>query len=371
MGIQSNWIAVPPGMCRIGSLVALIAMLPLGTPVLADDTERVLSIAITLPETSDMATGYDHAFRLAQSAGMRTPGEITFYWDEVEQRSFFGNFSYEMPFLEVIKGYLDEFDMRPVITISPIETLESRVPEDLRDLPLDHPDVMARFGDLIRWVHGQTGDLDPWAVVIGNEFDHYLNHDAGNWAEFGALYREAIAVIRSLPGWEEVPIALEATLPNLIGPDRQVLQELNRHSDIIGASYYPVGDHGVDDLGVVTAALDRLEALYPGKRIDLYQYGFPSSEFLGSSDELQRRFIEYSFQEWDRRESLRIITFTWLYDLNVDQLIDNAVRTTGAEPDRVFTEFLGTLGLLRREAGDEKPAFAELRRQARARGWTN
>lgn len=361
-----------PGIFSNACVISVIAALMFGSPALAADSERVLSIAITLPETTDMASGYDHAFRLAHSVGMKTPGEITFYWDEVERRGLFGGISYEMPFLETIKGYLEAFSMRPVITISPIETLESRVPEDLRVLPLDHPDVLARFGDLIRWVHGQTGDMKPWAVVIGNEFDLYLNHEAEKWAQFDTLYREAISVIRSLPGWERVPIALEATLPNLIGPDWQVLQDLNRHSDIIGVSYYPVNDQGVEDLSVVTQALDRLEAIYPGRRIDFYQYGFPSSVYLGSSEELQRRFIEYSFEEWDRRgDRIRIITFTWLYDLNIDQLIENAVRTTGAEPDRVFTEFLGSLGLLRREAGDEKPAFAELRTQARARGWAN
>ena len=63
------------------------------------------------------------------------------------------------------------------------------------------------------------------------------------------------------------------------------------------------------------------------------------------------------------------MTFTWLYDLDIEQMLDNARRTTGASPDRVFAEFLGTLGLLRRQPGDAKPAFRELREQARARGW--
>lgn len=303
---------------------------------------------------------------------MMTPGEITFYWDEVENRGFFGGITYSMPFLDVIKQYLDEFGMRPVITICPIETMESRIPEDLRDLPLDDPKVRERFANLIRWVHSQTREYHPWAVVIGNEFDLYLYHDEEKWDQFKTLYIDAIKVIRSLPGWENVAVALEPTFANLTGPDRQVLQELNQHSDVIGVSYYPVKSDRVEDLDAIGRALDKLEALYPDKRIDFYQYGFPSSNLLQSSEEIQRRFVEISFDEWDRRkEKIRILTFTWLYDLDTTQLIDNALRTTGSKPDIAFTEFLGTLGLLRRKAGDEKPAFLELRKQAASRHWLN
>jgi len=336
----------------------------------APKEERLLSIAITLPETENMATGYDHAFRLAQAAGMKTPGEITFYWNEVEQRGFFGGISYSMPFFDIIKPHLDEFNMRPVITICPIETMESRVPEDLQGLPLDNPKVLERFAELIRWVHGQTQEMNPLAIVIGNEFDLYLNHDKDKWAQFKNFFLEALQVIRRLPGWEKIPIALEPTFANLAGPDKQVLQDLNRHTDIIGVSYYPLKGDRVDDLTALHRDLNKLEALYPEKRIDFYQFGYPSSRYLGSSEEQQRRFIEMSFKEWDRRkDKIRLLTFTWLYDLNTDQLIDNARRTTGMTPDKSFTEFLGTLGLLRRKAGDEKPAFKELKKQVRARGW--
>jgi len=338
------------------------------TPI--PDEGRLLSIAITLPETKNMATGYNHAFRLAQSAGMKTPGEITFYWNEVEQKSFFGSISYSMPFFETIKLHLDEFNMRPVITISPIETMESRIPKDLQGLPLDDPKVLERFAGLIRWVHSQTREMNPLAVVIGNEFDLYLNHDKDRWAQFKNFFMKALEVIRRLPGWEKVAVALEPTFANLAGPDWKILQDLNQHTDIIGVSYYPLKGDRVDDLTAIRRDLNKLESLYPKKRIDFYQYGYPSSAFLGSSEEIQRKFIELSFNEWDRRkEKIRIMTFTWLYDLNMEQLIDNSRRTTGVAPDKAFTEFLGTLGLLHHKAGDEKPAFNELKKQSKARGW--
>jgi len=329
---------------------------------------QVLSIAITLPNTND----YDHAFRLAHAAGMKTPGEITFYWDEVEERDSNGNISYSMPFLPVIKRYLNEFQMKPVITICPIETMESRVPQDLRALPFDDPKMQERFGGLIRWVYDETKDMQPLAVVIGNEFDVHLAQDQKKWGEFKNLYFSSYDLIHSLRGWEGVPVAIEPTFANLVGPNRQVLQDMNRKSDIIGVSYYPLKEGQVEPLLAIKRDMDMLITLYPNKRIDFYQYGYPSSEFLGSSEEKQRAFIEETFEQWDRRkDKIRIITFTWLYDMDIEQVIENAVRTTGMEPDKSLTEFLGTLGLLRRNPGEEKPAFAELLKQARQRKWIN
>jgi len=352
-------------------IIFLILLLPFSNSYAQPETgERILSVALTLPETTDIGAGYDHAFRLAQSAGMKTPGEISFFWDEVELKNIFGKISYNMPFLELLKQFFKEFGMRPVITISPFETLNTRVPKDLRGLPLDSPKVIKRFSDFIRWVNSQTSEMDPLAIVIGNEFDLNFNHDPKKWEQFKVLYINSVKLIHSLPGWENAPVALEATFPNLIGPDKKILKEINRYSDIIGASYYPVTNNKVDEFNVISSNLDKLESIYPDKQIDLYQYGYPSSEYLGSSEEKQRQFVEFSFNEWDRRkEKIRIITFTWLYDLDMDFLVTEAVRTTGLKPDRPFTEFLGTLGFLRRKAGDEKPAFVELKKQSRKRGW--
>ena len=38
-------------------------------------------------------------------------------------------------------------------------------------------------------------------------------------------------------------------------------------------------------------------------------------------------------------------------------------------PTQAFTEFIGSLGLNGKNVGDEKPAFKELRKQIKLRGW--
>lgn len=357
---------------RTAFRVAAVASLKLifTLPVTAEES-RILSIALTVPETTDLGAAYEHSFRLARSAGMKTPGEITFYWDEVEKRSLLGGISYSMPFLETLKSHLSSSGMRPVITLCPVETMESRVPSDLRDLPFDHPKLRERFAGLIRWVHGELDGLEPHAIVFGNEFDLFLNHDSERWRQFRVFHESALAVVRSLEGWQEVPVALEPTFANLTGPDWEVLREMNQRSDIIGVSYYAIKDGRAEDLSAIGRDLDLLERIYPGRRFDFYQYGYPSSDYLGSSEEKQRAFVAETFEEWDRRKpTIRLITFTWLYDLDVSQIVENARRTTGKAPDKSFTEFLGTLGLLRRTEGDAKPAFIELRKQAAKRGWT-
>lgn len=349
---------------------AFLLFAPIFDSIAQDKSEQILSIALTLPETTDIGSGYDHAFRLAASAGMMTPGEITFYWDEVEHKNILGKISYSMPFLDLLQKYFKEFGMRPVITICPFETLNTRIPKDLRGLPMDSPQVIERFSGLIHWVYKETKDMDPLVIVIGNEFDLALGHDSKRWAQFKNLYINSVKVIHSLPGWEKIPVALEPTFPNLVGPDKKVLKEMNAYSDIIGVSYYPVTNDKVDDFDVISRNFDILESIYPNKPIDFYQYGYPSSKYLGSSEEKQREFIEFSFDEWDKRkDKIRIITFTWLYDIDMSLLVSEAVRTTGLGPDKTFTEFLASLGMLRRKPNDEKPAFKELMKQVEKRGW--
>jgi arabinogalactan endo-1,4-beta-galactosidase len=134
--------------------------------------------------------------------------------------------------------------------------------------------MQERFGGLIRWVYDETKDMQPLAVVIGNEFDVHLAQDQKKWGEFKNLYFSSYDLIHSLRGWEGVPVAIEPTFANLVGPNRQVLQDMNRKSDIIGVSYYPLKEGQVEPLLAIKRDMDMLITLYPNKRIDFYQYGY-------------------------------------------------------------------------------------------------
>lgn len=163
-------------------------------------------------------------------------------------------------------------------------------------------------------------------------------------------------------------VGTEPTFDGIMGPAKPFIQELNQHSDIIGVSYYPMGKNGnVKDPAVVHADFDALVSLYPDKPIYFYQYGYPSSTFLKSSEARQRRFIEETFKAWDRQAShILMIDFTWLHDKSADDTQRDALYYK--IPGRQFTEFIGTLGL-RTHAGQDKQALRVLKAEAKARGW--
>tara|TARA_R110002073_G_scaffold38086_3_gene109604 strand:+ start:3914 stop:4252 length:339 start_codon:yes stop_codon:yes gene_type:complete len=59
-----------------------------------------------------------------------------------------------------------------------------------------------------------------------------------------------------------------------------------------------------------------------------------------------------------------------LYDLQATHIKAVSEATLGdLSPEQAFSEFIGSLGLLGRYAGEAKLAFTELQRQVRMRGW--
>ena len=194
----------------------------------------------------------------------------------------------------------------------------------------------------------------------------YLGADKDKWLQFQNFYEEISRYVKSKkPG---LKLAAEATLPGIIGPAQEYIKELNRHSDVIGVSYYPMKENGdVKEPAALHQDLDDLVKLYESKPIYLYQFGYPSSKLLKSSPDKQAEFIHEAFKAWDKHaERIIMIDFTWLYD-TPEQSIKEISRYYGINT-RKFTEFIGTLGLCTHD-GKEKPAFKTLQAEARTRGW--
>lgn len=340
--------------------------------------ERLLAIAITPPQIDDPAgfwPAYESALDLARVTGMDLPGVLPFGWGPTERRGLFGRVSYRDDKTTRLLDMLRARDMPIMVQIAPFSTLVSFIPEDLQTLPLDDPQVLDRLRGFVDWIHEQTRGMDVRAVNFGSEFDVFIavNHagDPDAWARLDAMIAATRDHVRTLPGWEDVPFSIESTFDGLTGAHWQNLQRLNRHADLIGVSYYPVGDAGVRPPDSIAADLETLFRIYPGRSFDFYQYGYPSSERIGSSEELQRRFIVETFAAWDRNPGrIRLITLTWLYDVAPPVMEAMRAETLGElSPGEVFNEFILTLGLHGRRPGTAKPAFGELLEQMRKRGW--
>lgn len=340
--------------------------------------DRLFSIAITPPEAEhgqDFFTLYEQAVDRAVATGIDLPGELAFGWSTAERRTLFGKTRYEDHGNALAVDVMRRKGLPVVVTLMIFETAESRIPADLRALNYDDPKLLQRLHRFIDWVYASTRDLDVRVVVFGNEFDiHLALEDAQNHDRWDELERMVVSVrhyVRSLPRWRETPFALEATYAGLTGESRDRLQRLNRHADVIGVSYYPLQEHTVHEPEIVAEHFATLLDIYSEKDVHFYQFGYPSSPVIGSSLEKQREFIAQSFRLWDQyRHRIKLLTFTWLYDLPTVHIGTVSEATLGtASPAQAFSEFIGSLGLHGRGVDDAKPAFTELNRQLRVRGW--
>lgn len=341
--------------------------------------DRLFSIAVTPPLVNaeqDFWQVYEQALDLAIATGIDVPGELMFTWSNTEKRSLLGNISYQddtsIKLIEILKRK----GLPVIITISPFETMNHRIPDDLAGLPYDHPRVIKRFKTFIDWIYQVTQGLEPAAIAFGNEFDVFLAFEAArgkdHWRAIDGMVEQTRNYVKSLAGWSDAPFAIEPTYAGLTGPSWQQLRSLNRHADIIGVSYYPLGEKTVLAPSILSRHLANLFRIYPDKKFDFYQYGYPSSKKIGGSLEKQREFIEQTFKYWDKYANrIRIITFTWLYEVRQLHIEDMSSDTLGdVSASEAFTEFLGSLGLNGAEVGDEKPAFIELKKQLGLRQWS-
>ena len=341
-------------------------------------SSRLFSIAITPPEIEDLNnfwSAYEKALDLAIATGIDLPGELSFTWSSIEKRNFFGRISYrDDQTLKVIE-MLQKKGLPVVITIAPFETANNRIPKDLKQLPYDHAQVMERWRKFIDWVYEVTNGLDVMAIVLGNEFDIHLSFQAANgnnkWNKFESMAAQTKSYVKSLNRWQSAPFALETTYHGLTGLYQPELQRINQLADIIGVSYYPVDENLVHEPTILGKHLIDLFKIYPHKKIDFYQYGYPSSTRINGSLEKQRQFIEETFKQWDLyHDKIRLITFTWLYEVQQVHINSMSTDTLGdINPSQAFVEFLGSLGLHGKKVDSEKPAFQELKKQLKLRGW--
>jgi hypothetical protein len=320
--------------------------------------DRVLSVDISAAGDGD----FDAAFELVRSVGVGRIG-VTLDWDMVEGAPRV----YDKTLLEIINAYYAWKGVPIDLTLAPISTNVSVVPSDLRTRRWDDPLMIGRFKALLDFVFSQLPDVQLHSLVIGSEVEGVLITPTRR-QQYAAFYAAVASYARTKrPG---LRVAVEVGLDALVGSTASYYAQLNRSSNVIGVSHYPIGaDGNARPAGAVATDFARLTARYPGRVIYFYQLGYPSATLLASSLQNQASFIREVFKAWDTHFSqIKMIDFTFLYDMDPADVayFMNFYGLTGAKAEA----FLSTLGLRTPNgAGLDKPGFTELKAQARARGW--
>jgi len=323
--------------------------------------ERLLGIDVTQAEDGD----YDAAMDIVQSVGAEVVS-LSLFWDDIETQP--GEYAPTPNWLEIANAYYPARDVKLSLVISVIDTNNKRLPADLADAPFDDPAVIGRFKGLLDYVFSQIPDLEITSLAIGNEIDGYLGADPSLWRQYQTFYEAASAHARAMR--PDLPVGTKATFAGLTGYARERLQELNRSSDVIMVTYYPLNDDfTVKDPSVVAADFEALIAVYPDRPIYVLEAGYPSSADCGSSEPKQAAFVRQLFRAWDAHASqIQLLFFTWLTDLPHSSVGD--LTDYYAVSDNRFAEFLRTLGLRTYSgSGSDKQALRALEAEAKARGW--
>ena len=304
---------------------------------------------------------FEEAFELAVSAGMTETG-LFLTWNMVEVAPG----SYDGAIFEMASAFYANRNIAIDLTLAPVNTNRKEFPADLADEPFDDSVVIARFKQMLDFVLSQTSSLDLSSLNIGCEYDVYFGVDATQWGQFLLFYEEVVSHIKATrPG---LLVSTESTFEGTVGYARQPIEALHQFSDIIGVSYYGLLENDdVKDPSAVHTDFNLLVELYPDKPIFFYQFGYPSSNALNSSEEKQQQFIIETFRAWDRyAPRIQMIDFTWLHDKSQEEVQQFAAYYGIWNPK--FLEFLATLGM-RTHDGQDKPAFNALQTAAEARGW--
>ncbi len=320
--------------------------------------DRKLAIDVGMDKSND----YGKAFSLAKSAGMQQMGIYINWTDAETSPNKYGHALYPL-----INSYYPEIGMPIDLTITPINTNQPMMPEDLAGKALNDPVVIARFEKLLDYTFTSLNKVKFTSIIIGSEIDVYAGTDKNRWREYIDFYKTISTYVhQKYPG---IPVATELTFSGITSNAKPYLSEINQTSDIVGVSYYPLnGDFTVKKPTIVSTDFATLVNLIPQKPIYFYQFGYPSSSINNSSPEKQRQFIASTFSAWDKyRQNIKMIDFTWLHDTSNSQA-DQFNTFYGGGGNKQFTAFLASIGL-RTYEGADKPAWLELKKQAAARGW--
>lgn len=329
---------------------------PLTTAPPVPKGNRILSIDVNPAKDGD----YESAFRTARQTGMEQTG-LFLVWTVLETAPGV----YDSLLLDIASAYYPARGVKIDLTLAVVNTTRREFPADLADKAFDDPLVIERFKKLLDFVFSKTEALELGSLNIGSEYDILFGADQEQWRQFQVFYKEVAAYVKEKR--PDLKIAAEGTFNGLTGFARSQIQILNQSSDIIGVSYYPLENGNVKDPSTVHADFDLIASLYPDQPICFFQFGYPSSEIIKSSEARQSQFIREAFQAWDAHaDHILMLDFTWLHDKSREQVRE--FEQYYGFSNRPFAEFLGTLGL-RTYDGEDKPAFQTLIEEAKARGW--
>jgi hypothetical protein len=244
-------------------------------------------------------------------------------------------------------GLGNQRNLGMLLGIQVINTTAKEVPADLASVPFDSPRMTERFHKLIDAVKPKTNSHLRY-LSVGNEVDVYLSSHPAEMGAYRAFYEDAVDYAHTvLPG---VKVGVTVTFDGATGPFSAQLTGLNRKSDVVVMTYYPLGERfKVRPPGSARQDIPKMLKWAQGRPLVMQEVGYPTAPELASSEQHQSDFVDAVFGAWkDGGGAIPFLNFFLLHDFQ-KSLCEDFGRYYGLPDDTNFKAFLCTLGLRQRD----------------------
>jgi hypothetical protein len=229
-----------------------------------------------------------------------------------------------------------------VLNLRVIDTANRPIPSDLRDLSFADPRMIERLDRLIDEITPHLKGRLAY-LLIGNEVDAYFRARPAEITPYLTLF--SAAKLHARTRLNQVATSLTITIDGL--PETSgALRPLIDAGDFFSITYYPLdANFKVKDPSVVNSDVEKILRAAGNKQVLFQEFGYPSSEKNGSSQEKQARFVA-NFLDAVSHHQGRIIGANLLFmcDFSNSVTADLAKSYNMPNAER-FSAFLQTLGL--------------------------
>ncbi len=341
--------------------IVLLVVLALGCEVEAPEPAggRLLGVEV------GSRPGQDHydAILEVQTSGANTV-PLTMAWSTLEPTAGQMNLAW----LQMALDFYRSQGLVVMLSVPTIDTLSRLLPADLMHLPIDHPQVIARFETLVDQVLDVAGSETQF-LILANEFDLYMQHhplDAGNWQGLESFVAAGVARVRA-----RRPDVLAGASISSSNIGTAPIDGIVLASDALFATYYYAQ---IDYVGPPTQhvgpQIDALVAAALGRPLVIKEVGYPTGSLTEGSAAGQAVFLHSLFQAWDRhRDQIPLVMISGRLDGDPAECQAEA-WDYGWElaTNPAFIEFICTTGL-KTQSGQPKLGWQQLVHESQARGF--
>ena len=353
-------ITIPAVIGRYAAL-AVAALCLLAAPTVARNRqewgisvfpalEQYNLIEYYLKFNSSYTAALDEAVALGMSRSFTSKS-----WHEIEPRKG----SYKFGDIEDTAKKYRERKLKGLFGLQIINTLKRETPDDLMYTRWNDPEMIVRVSQAVAKIWQSFGVIP---VSIGNEVDVYFEKHPEEVDDYIAMFA---AVQKSLRTQHpEAILGITTTWDGFLNsPARAgMIRKLNRDTDAIFFTYYPMNGLTVRAPGAPLVDLPKMTRFAEGKPVMLQEAGYPSGSLVGGSADKQAQFIADLFAAW-RKEGARMpyINIFMQHDFNT-RVCKDLMKYYGLEDLREpFGAFICTLGL-KDSYGRPKKAWTVLQR---------